>query len=136
MTVSRPEKGKIYHVKRHCEGQLSLLSFFVNLSSTLSLQRANVVQKYDQGFRFQRVFTSMWLGRVLTNLNPGILLSLHTTPTSSVCLQSDTPIPLEGHRAKVLSLPLQWRLSNQMGPDKTGQKRNPSVLPLGGIFPL
>lgn len=75
------------------------------------------VQKYDQGFRFQCVFTSTWLGRVLTNLNPGILLSLHTTPTSSVCLQSDTPIPLEGHRAKVLSLPLQWRLSNQMGPE-------------------
>lgn len=68
-------------------------------------------------FRFLSMFTSTWLGRVLTNLNPGILLSLHTTPTSSVCLQSDTPIPLEGHRAKVRSLPLQWRLSNQMGPE-------------------
>lgn len=67
-------------------------------------------------------FTSKWLGRVLTNLKPGILLSLHTTPTSSLCLQSETPIPLEGHSARVFSLPVQWRLSNQMGPDETRQK--------------
>lgn len=61
--------------------------------------------------------TSTWLGRMLINLNPGILLSLHITPTSSLCLQSETPIPLEGHCAKVFSLPVQCRLSNQMGPD-------------------
>lgn len=78
--------------------------------------------------------TSIWLGRVLTNLNPGILLSLHTTPTSSLCLQSETPMPLDGHSAKVASLPVQWRLSNQMRPDQT--KQIFISLPLGGSFPL
>lgn len=61
-------------------------------------------------------FTSIWLISELSNLNPGILLSLHTTPTSSVCLQSVTPQPLEEQAARVASLPVQWILSNQMGP--------------------
>ena len=43
----------------------------------------------------------------LSNLNPGILFSLHTTPTSSVCLQSVTPQPLEEQAARVASLPVQ-----------------------------
>lgn len=50
---------------------------------------------------------SMWLTNELSNLKPGILLSLHTTPTSSVCLQSVTPQPLEEQAARVASLPVQ-----------------------------
>lgn len=66
---------------------------------------------------------SMWLTNELSNLNPGILLSLHTTPTSSECLQSVTPQPLEEQAARVTSLPVQWTLSNQMGPEG-GKERN------------
>lgn len=55
-------------------------------------------------------------------------LSLQTTPTSSECLQSVTPTPLERQSASVPSLPLQCRLSNQMGPE---QREEPPVTPAG-----
>lgn len=73
----------------------------------------------------RRSRTSTWLGMVLMNLNPGIRLSLHTTPTSSVCLQSDIPIPLDGHWANVLSFPVQWTLSNQICPDDDTAGKTP-----------
>lgn len=63
----------------------------------------------------------------LRNLNPGILLSLQTTPTSSECLQSDTPMPLDSHCARVLSFPVQWTLSNQMRPEEPGEISQNSV---------
>ena len=80
------------------------------------------MRKRHQGMsytkRSSKSLTSILLVIVLINLKPGILLSLHTTPTSSECLQSDTPIPFEGQRARVLSFPVQWTLSNQMRPGK------------------
>lgn len=54
-------------------------------------------------------------------MKPGILFSLHTTPTSSVCLQSVTPQPFDVHAARVVSLPLQWTLSIQIFPE--GEKK-------------
>lgn len=74
------------------------------------------------------VLTSTWLRSVLTKRKPGMRLSLQTTPTSSECLQSDTPMPLEGQSASVVSLPLQCRLSNQMGPEQRAASR-PSACP-------
>lgn len=69
----------------------------------------------------------MWLIIELSNLNPGILLSLHTTPTSSVCLQSVTPQPLEEQAARVASLPVQCTLSNQMRPEGNREERNQAL---------
>lgn len=67
--------------------------------------------------------TSTSLLIVLMNLWPGIRFWLHTTPTSSVCLQSDTPKPFEGQLAKDVSLPVQWTLSSQMRPVVEGTKK-------------
>ncbi len=60
--------------------------------------------------------TSTLLFMVLMNLWPGMRFWLQITPTSSLCRQSDTPKPFEGHSAKDFSLPVQWTLSSQMRP--------------------
>lgn len=44
---------------------------------------------------------------------------VHTTPLSSLWLQSVTPQPLEAHSARELSVPEQRILSSQMGPVDT-----------------
>lgn len=50
------------------------------------------------------------------NLKPGMRFWLHTTPTSSECLQSDTPKPLDSHWARLFSPPVQCTLSSQIRP--------------------
>lgn len=80
--------------------------------------------------------TSTLLPAELMKLNPGILFSLQTTPTSSVCLQSDTPSPLWGQRARDVSCPLQWTLSNQIRPanGRTASQRTRYCLANQGGF--
>lgn len=56
------------------------------------------------------------------NLKPGMRLGLHATPTSSECLQSDTPKPLDWHWARLFSAPVQCTLSNQIWPGTTRTK--------------
>ncbi len=43
-------------------------------------------------------------------------------PYILVCLQSDTPMPLDSHWAKLFSFPVQWTLSNQIRPKNTGSQ--------------
>lgn len=76
--------------------------------------------------------TSIRLSRESSVLKPGILFSLQTTPTSSVCLQSDTPQPLELQEASEDSLPVQWTLSSQILPaeEGTGGLRGSSCPPV------
>lgn len=117
------------------EHRLSLVLFLSRISLNLCLGNHPFVSK--AGFIEGRLFTCTLLAMVLMNLNPGILLSLHTTPTSSVCLQSETPIPLDMHSARVFSFPVHWTLSNQMRPEKKQDSQHivdTSRPPQGGIF--
>lgn len=69
--------------------------------------------------------TSWLLAWFRMNLNPGMRFELHTTPTSSECLQSDTPKPLDSQWARLFSLPVQCTLSSQIRP---GTNRNRNTL--------
>lgn len=60
--------------------------------------------------------TSPLLAWFWMNLKPGMRFWVHTTPTSSECLQSDTPKPLDWHWARLFSPPVQCTLSSQIWP--------------------
>lgn len=67
--------------------------------------------------------TSSLLAWFWMNLKPGMRFWVHTTPTSSECLQSETPKPLEWHWARLFSPPVQCRLSNQIWPERQRVKQ-------------
>lgn len=60
--------------------------------------------------------TSTSLLLTLMCLNPGMRFCVQTTPTSSECLQSETPNPFELQSEIDASLPVQCTLSNKIGP--------------------
>lgn len=77
--------------------------------------------------RFDCKYAGLWaptssLLPFWVNLKPGMRLGLHATPTSSECLQSDTPKPLDWHWARLFSAPVQCTLSNQIWPGMTRNK--------------
>lgn len=71
MTVSRPEKGKIYHVKRHNEGLLSLLSFFCESLVNSQFAACKCGAEIRPGFQIpERVYLDV-VGQGVDKFEPG-----------------------------------------------------------------